>query len=89
MYIIEVTLKANPLSLSVQRKEKDDALELYGSILAAIKSSEPEILQLTCERQPEKMLAVITSEIMAVQVSEKSSSASNLGARAGFLSARE
>ncbi len=85
MYLVELTLKANPLALSVQRKEQKDADALYQEILTALKTSHPQVLELTCERQPEKKVAAITSEIMAVQISEKSSANSGLGTRAGFL----
>ncbi|WP_287129049.1 hypothetical protein [Candidatus Cyanaurora vandensis] len=84
MYLIEVTLKANPLALGVQRKEQQAAEALYQNILTALKSGQPTVLELTCERHPEKRIAVNTSEVTAVQVSEKSSSNSNLGLRAGF-----
>ena len=84
MYIVEVTLKANPLALSVQRKEKTAADELYTTLLQALRSGSPQVMELTCERQLEKRLAVVTSEIMAVQISEKSASSGNLGTKAGF-----
>jgi len=85
MYLIELTLKANPLALSVQRKELTDAQALYSTILEAIKSAHPQVLELTCDRQLEKRVAVMTSEVMAVQLSEKSSANSSLGLKAGFI----
>jgi len=84
MYLVEITLKANPLALSVQRKELAAAEEVYSSVLNALKSGYPQLLELTCERQLEKKMAVMMSEVIAVQISEKSSSNSGLGTRAGF-----
>jgi len=84
MYLIEITLKANPIALVVQRKDLEAADQLYKSILETLKTGHPKILELTCERQPEKKVAVLTAEITGIQISEKSSANSNLGLRAGF-----
>jgi hypothetical protein len=85
MYIIEVTLKGNPLSLSVQRKEKVGAHELYQQILEAMKLGHPAVLELTCERSTEKRVAVLSNEITAAQVSEKSASGVDGTVRPGFF----
>jgi len=84
MYLIEITVKANPIALVVQRKELEAAEQLYQTVLATLKSGHPQILELTCERQPEKKVAVLVTEITSIQLSEKSSTNSNLGLRAGF-----
>jgi hypothetical protein len=84
MYTIEITLKANPLALSVQRKEKDGAETLYAELLTALKSGHPGLFELTCDKETAKRLAVVTSEIMAIQLSDKASSSSGLGNRPGF-----
>jgi hypothetical protein len=73
MFTIELILKYTPMPFSVQRKEKDGADALYQQILAAITSGSPKILELTCEKQEGKKIAILSSEISAVQVSEKSS----------------
>lgn len=78
MYTIELILKGNPLSLSVQRKEKADAESLYKSIVDAIQSGSPKLLELTCEKQEDKKLALLTSEITSIQISEKTSSSSSI-----------
>ncbi len=72
MTIIELTLKASPLALSVQRKVAKEAEALYRKILQAMSSTNPQVLELTCDREPEKKVAVLSSEISAVQMSEKS-----------------
>jgi hypothetical protein len=84
MYTVEVALKANPLTLSVQRKEKEGAEALYQEILAKISNSHnPTLLELTCEKQEDKKIAVFVSEISAVLVTEKSGAMTNSGA--GFV----
>ncbi|MFN6164934.1 MAG: hypothetical protein ACK474_00240 [Pseudanabaena sp.] len=83
MYTVEITLKNNPIALSVQRKEQETADSLYRDIVNAISNDHPKVLELTCEKQEGKKVSVLVSEISAVQVSEKSGSSANLGA--GFV----
>jgi hypothetical protein len=71
MYTVEVTLRGTPLSLAVQRKELSDAETLYQSIVHSIKTATPSLLELTCEKETDKKIGVLVSEITAVQVSEK------------------
>jgi hypothetical protein len=85
MYIIELTLKNTPMPLSVQRKSVEDAEAVYQEVMAAIRSGSSQLLELTCDRQPDKKLAVLSSEICAVQVYEKSSTAAS-GKAPGFFS---
>jgi len=83
MYIIEVSLKLTPMPLSVQRKTLEDAQTVYDRVLETLRSGEPTLLELTCEHQTEKKLTVISAEIAAVQLYEKSGSAMT-GKRPGF-----
>jgi len=84
MFTIDLTLKTNPVSLSVQRKTVEDAEALYQKITAAIRSNQSEILELTCDRQPEKKIGILSDQISAVQISQKSSSAAS-GKPPGFF----
>lgn len=83
MYTVEVTLRGTPLALAVQRKELSDAETLYRSILATLQSGMPKLLELTCEKESDKKIGVLTSEITAVQLSEKGGGPSK-GGFAGF-----
>lgn len=85
MYTVEITLKNNPMALSVQRKEQENAEALYREIASAITEGNNKILELTCEKQEGKKVSVLVSEISAVQVSEKSGASANMGA--GFIRA--
>jgi len=84
MFTIDLTLKNTPFPYSVQRKSEEEAAELYNQILSAMKSGNPAILELTCEKQPEKKIALLTSEILGLQLSQKSSAAAS-GKQPGFL----
>lgn len=84
MYTIELTLKGNPIALSVQRKDKESAESLYKLILSAISpNSNTVVLELTCDKQEDKKLAIMTSEVSAIQISEKTGASANLGV--GFV----
>lgn len=83
MYTVELILKSNPIALSVQRKEQETAEALYQQIVSAIADGNTKVLELTCEKQEGKKITVITNEISAIQVSEKSGASTNMGA--GFI----
>jgi tagatose-1,6-bisphosphate aldolase non-catalytic subunit AgaZ/GatZ len=84
MYTIEISLRGTPLGLAVQRKESTDAEALYQKVLQAIQSGHPTVLEMTCDREPDKKAAVLVNEITAVQLSDKSGS-TGTGRAAGFF----
>ncbi|MCT7963901.1 hypothetical protein NG799_18125 [Laspinema sp. D1] len=83
MFTIDLTLKHTPLPLSVQRKSLEDAQALYQEVVGAMRSGSSEILELTCEKMPEKKIAVFINQISAAQISEKSGAAA-AGKAPGF-----
>jgi len=87
MFTIDLTVKNTPFPVSVQRKEATDAEAVYTQILEAMRTGSPEILELTCDRQPEKKVAVRTSEVSGVQMSQKDSTAA--GKTPGFFALTE
>jgi hypothetical protein len=89
MFIIDITLKNTPLSLSVQRKSADEAEATFKQILDAVQSGNPSFLQLTCDRQTDKKIAILSSEISAVQMSEKSGTTAASGRPPGFFALAE
>lgn len=76
MISVDLTLKYSPMPVSVQRKEKDDAEALYQTIIGAMQSDKPQLLELACEKQTEKKVAIMSDQISAIIVSEKDGSAS-------------
>lgn len=85
MYIVELSMKHTALPMSVQKKTSEAADEAYANILNALKTGQPVLLELTCDKQEGKKLSVLVSEIAAVQVYEKSGGASSSGKAAGFF----
>ncbi len=83
MYTVEVTLRGTPLTLAVQRKELSDAETLYRSLLDALQSPTAKLIELTCDKEPEKKIGVLSNEISAVQLAEKSGGAAT-GRMTGF-----
>ncbi len=71
MYIIELALKMSPFPLSVQRKELVRAKSLYNQIRDSMKAGHPSLLELTCEQVEDKQIAILISEVLAVQMYEK------------------
>jgi ApbE superfamily uncharacterized protein (UPF0280 family) len=76
MISIDLTLKYTPIPISVQRKEAEGAEALYQSIIGAMGSPTPQLIELTCEKQLEKKVAVMSDQISAVIVSQKDGAAS-------------
>ena len=70
MFNIELLLKNSNSVLLVQRKSQEEAKALFEQILVAIDANKIQTLKLTCDRQPQKITAVLSSEIAAVQLSE-------------------
>ena len=83
MYCIELTIKLSPIPLVVQRKEHGDAQRLYSEVVDMIQKGNQRLLELTCEKVEDKKITVLVSEIIAVQIYEKTSS-SGTSKRPGF-----
>tara|TARA_B100000965_G_scaffold375403_1_gene367447 strand:- start:226 stop:483 length:258 start_codon:yes stop_codon:yes gene_type:complete len=83
VYSIEIAIKLSPLPLIVQRKDHGDAKRLYSEIIEVIQKGNQRLLELTCEKVEDKKITVLVSEIIAVQIYEKTSS-SGTSKRPGF-----
>jgi hypothetical protein len=88
MYILELTLKGTPATLSVQKKEETDATAAYQQIVTGMKSGADHLLELTCDHQAAKKLSVFASAVCAVQVYEKTGGGSS-GRSPGFFAVTE
>ncbi|MBF2047411.1 MAG: hypothetical protein EDM05_039220 [Leptolyngbya sp. IPPAS B-1204] len=85
MFVIDLTLKNSPITLSVQRKAEADAKAVYQQVLDAVRTGNPVTLELTCEQQAGKAIGVLVSEIAAVQMAEKTATATASGKPPGFF----
>ena len=75
MYVIELALKLSPMPLSVQRKKLGEAQSLYQKVRQAMDRGQPKLLELTCEKLEDKKVTVVSEQILAVQIYEKSAGA--------------
>lgn len=89
MFVIDLMLKHSPVTLSVQRKSEEEAKALYHQILDALRAGNPTALELTCEQQTGKTIGVLVHEIAAVQMAEKSGTATASGRPPGFFAVVE
>ena len=83
MYVIELVLKLSPFPLAVQRKNLEDAKSLYNTVKESLEKGQPSLLELHCEQLKDKKIAVLTSEVLAVQTYEKTALGSS-AKRPGF-----
>ena len=83
VYVIELALRMSPMPVSVQRKERDAAEAVYQQVRTTLEQGQPRLLELTCEKVDGKCLSVLTSEILAVQIYEKTAATSG-SKRPGF-----
>ncbi|MFO8040476.1 MAG: hypothetical protein R6U67_13630 [Sodalinema sp.] len=71
MFTIDLILKYTPMPLSVQRQDQEGAESLYREISEAMNSGNPKVLEVVCDGKIEKRLKIATSELVAVQMSQK------------------
>ncbi|AFY46375.1 hypothetical protein Nos7524_0462 [Nostoc sp. PCC 7524] len=85
MFTIDLSIKNTAFPVSVQRKTAEDAEAVYQLILAAMRSGNPDIVELKCEGKTEKKIAVRASEISGVQIMEKDGVTAAGGRPPGFF----
>jgi hypothetical protein len=85
MFTIDLTLKNTAFPVSVQRKSTEDAEAVYQLILAAMRSGNPDIVELKCEGKTDKKIAVRASEISGVQILQKDGVTTSSGRPPGFV----
>lgn len=85
MFTIDLSIKNTAFPISVQRKTAEDAEAVYQLILAAMRSGNPDIVELKCEGKTDKKIAVRASEISGVQIIEKDGATTSSGKAPGFF----
>lgn len=85
MFTIELALKHTAVPLSVQKKSQEEAESLYQQVVDTLNKGESVLIQLTCDQQPHKHVSALASEVAAVQIYEKTSTATASGRPPGFF----
>ena len=83
MYVVELAIKMSPMSVSVQRKEQSEADALYQQVRQCMEQGQPRLLELSCDKVEGKRVSVLSSEVLAVQLYEKTA-ATGGSKRPGF-----
>ena len=72
MFTIDIVLQEIPLPIQVQRKEAEAAESLYQQLMSAMRSGSAELIELKCDKDEEKKVAVKGDLICAISVNKKS-----------------
>ena len=72
MFTIDVVLQDIPLPVSVQKKEQEAAEGLYQQILSAMRSGNSELIELTCDKEEDKKVAIKGNLVSAVSLNKRS-----------------
>ena len=73
MYTLELSLRYSPFPISIQKKEYDDISKIFQEVKnAMVDNNSSTLIELQCEKIDSKSLAVLSNEIIAVQMYEKS-----------------
>ena len=72
MFTIDIVLQEIPLPISVQRKESEAAESLYQKVVQVMRSGSSELVELTCEKDEDKKVAVKGDLICGVSINKKS-----------------
>tara|TARA_Y100000589_G_scaffold54336_1_gene45120 strand:+ start:418 stop:684 length:267 start_codon:yes stop_codon:yes gene_type:complete len=84
MFTLEISLRYSPFPISIQKKEYADVLSVFEQIKNAMReNAECALIDLTCDKMNSKSIAVLSREIIAVQIYEKSAIAGG-SKRPGF-----
>jgi hypothetical protein len=72
----------------VQRKSAEEAEATYQQILKAMQSDSAQLVELSCDHQADKKIGVLSNQIGAVMISQKSGAA-GAGRTPGFFALAE
>ncbi len=86
MFSIDITLKYVPFPVSVQRDDEARAREIYAEIKAALTSPTPIVIELTCDKDTDKQVSLLSDQIGAVILSKKTGGGAG-GRVPGFFAA--
>ena len=85
MYSLELSLRYSPFPLSIQKKEFEDVKRMYDDIKNSMNETleNSNLIELSCDKVKDKLIAVRVQEIISLQIYEKSSVAGG-AKRPGF-----
>ncbi|PSB06258.1 hypothetical protein C7B62_23360 [Pleurocapsa sp. CCALA 161] len=72
MFTIDIVLQEIPLPISVQRREAAAAENLYQELMTAMRSGSADLIELTCDKDEDKKVAIKGNLICAISINKKS-----------------
>ena len=85
MHTINIVVRNTALPISIEKKEGEEAQKVYEEIISAMKAEDNQIIELTCEKQEGKKVAISSSGIVAAVMTQ--TSGANTNRAAGFFAA--
>ena len=75
MYSLELSLRYSPFPLSIQKKNLEDVKRTYDEIKNFMNETadNSNLIELSCDKVNDKLIAVRAQEIISVQIYENSS----------------
>ena len=75
MYSLELSLRYSPFPLSIQKKGFEEVKSIYDEIKNSMDQTveSSKLIELSCDKVQDKLIAVRATEIISVQIYEKSS----------------
>ena len=85
MYSLEISLRYSPFPISIQKKDYDSVKRIYDEIKDSMntENQNSKLIELSCEKIQDKLITVLSKEVISVQMYEKSSVAGG-SKRPGF-----
>ena len=85
MYSLEISLRYSPFPISIQKKDYESVKRIYDEIKDSMntENQNSKLIELSCEKIQDKLITVLSKEVISVQMYEKSAVAGG-SKRPGF-----
>jgi len=83
VHVVEVSLELSPTPFSGQQKEQEEAQDLLSEIQQAVDGQSPRLLDLSCEKDDQKRVCGLSSEILTLQLYDEKSAVGSGARRPG------
>ena len=85
MHTINIIVRNTAIPISIEKKEEEEAQNVYQELISAMKAENTQVIELTCDKQEGKKVAISSSAIVAAVMSQTSGANNNRAA--GFFAA--
>ena len=85
MHTINIIVRNTAIPISIEKKEVEEAQNVYQELISAMKAENNQVIELSCDKQEGKKVAISSSAIVAAVMSQTSGANNNRAA--GFFAA--